>query len=223
MPKQTAVSDTDFCIHLLNGNTENWATQFFDPIYLDEFNANKEFPKHAEKGRSIPPFFHVIDRQYLIDRQVSRLYDARLDDMRYLFLPKNEGEKKGIALALAMGISVFLSDDVAASGPHQTINAGPDPLVCLSSADLLCLNILSRVFAFHDGIEALNQFFAEVYSDNPPTAKNRTAKFTRSILDSSRPFTKAWYANWKSNYDVTSADEVAFLSQCKRLGVYLTK
>jgi hypothetical protein len=66
----------------------------------------------------------LVDRVELQSRQVLSLYETELDDMRNLFLPPDEREKRVIALARSTGVGFVLTDDEKQDGPYWSIARG---------------------------------------------------------------------------------------------------
>lgn len=144
-----AVADANIFGHLYRSNTEFLLVNLFDHILIDQF-IMKEIER---KQSSILPmmqkdfdrvFLQVIGSQDLDKRELYKLYKYYLDDMRDLFLPTDEGEKRGIALAKATGCFFFLTDDENyMEGPYYTINRGIiTGLEALAFWDLLYIEIV---------------------------------------------------------------------------------
>ena len=116
--------DTDIVIHLYVSGRQELLFSSFDTLYMFEFLIERELKvkndsvyheirKELEFGR-----IKMITAADLIAMDIKGLFDDYKRDFSALF---DQGELHAIALAKAMGISAFVSDDTKDQGPHQTL------------------------------------------------------------------------------------------------------
>jgi hypothetical protein len=144
-----AAADANIFGHLYRSNAEFLLTELFNHILIDQFimgEIERKQPgiipimqKDFDRG-----FLQIITHRYLHGRELYKLYEYYLKDMRDLFLPADEGEKRGIALAKATGSLFFLTDDENYwEGPYYAINRGIiSGLEALAFWDLLYIKII---------------------------------------------------------------------------------
>ncbi len=116
--------DTDIVIHLYVSGRQELLFSSFDTLYMFDFLIERELKvkndsvydevsKELEAGR-----IKMITVADLIAMGIKSLFDNYKRDFSTLF---DQGELHAIALAKAMGIAAFVSDDTKAQGPHQTL------------------------------------------------------------------------------------------------------
>lgn len=220
--KQPAVCDTDFLIHVLRGNALDLVKAFFDPISIDKFNAEIEFNNYVKKN-GIPISFpeqsvHVVEKDELRDKGVLSIYDQYIQECEKLFAFKDKGEQQAIALALALGREVLLTDDYKDAGPYRSINRGMFELVALSSTDLLALHVLSGNLSIIEAHERFVQM--AVAYDIPPSFRSRMLSFVRNIVKNSySSFVCSWFEEWKKRHCVTEQDIRYFAKEVKNMPI----
>lgn len=116
--------DTDIVIHLYKSGKKELLYSSFDKLYIYDFLLEKEmqrksisvyeeFKKDVEAG-----IVKVITNKDLIDMGIKGLFEEYKESNKYLF---DQGELQAVALAKAMGIAAFVSDDTKDFGPHQSL------------------------------------------------------------------------------------------------------
>ena len=116
--------DTDIVIHLFISDRQELLFSSFDNLYMFEFLIEQELrvksPTVYDKVRTELAAGRIkrITVANLIELGIRNLFDEYKRDYSILF---DQGELHAIALAKAMGISAFVSDDTKDQGPHQTL------------------------------------------------------------------------------------------------------
>lgn len=116
--------DTDIVIHLYKSGKKELLYSSFNKLYIYDFLLEKEmqrksisvyeeFKKDVEAG-----IVKVITNKDLIDMGIKGLFEEYKERNEYLF---DQGELQAVALAKAMGIAAFVSDDTKDFGPHQSL------------------------------------------------------------------------------------------------------
>lgn len=116
--------DTDIVIHLFISGRQELLFSSFDNLYMFEFLIEQELriksPTVYDKVGAALAAGRIkrIKIADLKERGIRTLFDEYKRDYSILF---DQGELHAIALAKAMGISAFVSDDTKDQGPHQTL------------------------------------------------------------------------------------------------------
>ncbi len=116
--------DTDIVIHLYKSGKKDLLFSYFDDLFIYEYlletemqskskEVYEEFKKDIGTGR-----IKLITNADLIKLGIKGLFEEYKESNKYLF---DIGELHAIALAKAMGIVAFVSDDTKDDGPHQTL------------------------------------------------------------------------------------------------------
>lgn len=149
--------DTNIIGHLYRSNTIHLITNLFDEVLVDEFITQElrrrckdiydDFINDIEDPNS--PFV-LVDKSYLRERSLLQLYNIQLSELENLFLPKDEGEKRAVALALSTGVFFLLTDDEKyMDGPYHMIDRGlVDNMDSLAFWDLIFLNVARKYIGF---------------------------------------------------------------------------
>jgi predicted nucleic acid-binding protein len=168
---------------------------------VDEWIIKEIHNKQKEILPAIQPeldqsiFFELIDRNELKRRKLISVYEAQLQDMEFLFLPQDRGEKHAIALAQATGARFLLSDDEKQDGPYWSIDRGIiDNLEVLGFWDLIYLNILTGNISDFNKAHAI---YCQVCQHGyyPPYAAGFGARMKMAIR---RSKDKQWFKDWCS-------------------------
>ncbi|MED1711765.1 hypothetical protein P4V34_28865 [Bacillus thuringiensis] len=152
-----ATIDTNIIGHLYRSKTIHLITNLFEEIFVDEFIIQElqrrckdifaDFMKDLED-----PFtpFTLVDKTYLIQNSLLQLYNIQLNDLQYLFLPSDEGERRAIALAQTTGTYFLLTDDEKSmDGPYHMISRGlVNNMESLAFWDLIFLNATRQLITF---------------------------------------------------------------------------
>lgn len=116
--------DTDIVIHLYKSDKRDLLFSFCDKLYMHEYLLENELKR---KSYSVHEQFlidikdgniNIISNSDLAQMGIKGLFDGYKEDYNYLF---DTGELYAVALAKAMGIVTFLSDDTKDFGPHETL------------------------------------------------------------------------------------------------------
>lgn len=116
--------DTDIVIHLYLSGKQGLLFEMFDELYMHEFLYERELKRksldvYAEFSSDVlEGRIAIIRNKDLIELGVKGLFDNYMRDYEYLF---DRGELYAVALAKAMGLFAFISDDTKAFGPHETL------------------------------------------------------------------------------------------------------
>lgn len=116
--------DTDIVIHLYKSGKKDLLFSHFEKLFIYEYlletemktkspEVYEEFKKDIDDER-----VKLITNADLIDLGIKGLFEDYKESNKYLF---DIGELHAIALAKAMGIVAFVSDDTKDEGPHQTL------------------------------------------------------------------------------------------------------
>ncbi|MGE8021504.1 hypothetical protein ACQKOM_21790 [Peribacillus frigoritolerans] len=176
---------------------------------MDEFNKG-EFERHSEINGTItalPQSIEILKEVDLSDRGVSILYQDYLDDMRTLFSPRDEGDKRAIALARALGSEVVITYDIKSNGPYNRVNTGLcGDLIALSTTDLLCLQYIGCNISITDIKSTYEQIAMNAYEEGEaPALKGRVKLFLKWIVYSEEPFIQRWFKQWIEENDVNKS------------------
>lgn len=116
--------DTDILIHLYKTGKKDIIFSSFNELYIYEYlveeelknkapQVYEEFIKDVDAG-----LVKIITKDDLREMGIKVLFDEYIADYEYLF---DRGEMHAVALAQAMGIIAFVSDDTKDFGPHDTL------------------------------------------------------------------------------------------------------
>lgn len=116
--------DTDIVIHLYKSGKKDLLFSHFDELFIYEYlfktemktkalEVYKEFKEDIKNQR-----IKLITNADLIEMGIKGIFEEYKENNKYLF---DIGELHAIALAKAMGIVAFVSDDTKENGPHQTL------------------------------------------------------------------------------------------------------
>lgn len=156
--------DTDIVIHLYKSEKKELLYSSFDKVYIYDFLLEKEmkrkstsvyeeFKKDVEAG-----IVKVITNKDLIDMGIKKLFEDYKENNKYLF---DQGELQAVALAKAMGIAAFVSDDTKDFGPHQSlVKELIEGVIPFAFYELLFLKYLSSEITLQEldrSFEQINQ------------------------------------------------------------------
>ena len=179
--------DTDIVIHLYRSGKKELLFSSFDHLYMFKYLKDVEL---QIKGPDIYTEFCedvaanniiIISDSELIEKGIKGLFDTYKRENECLF---DSGELHAIALAKAMGIYAFVSDDTKSQGPHETlVKEIIEDVMPFSFYELLFLRYLSSELT----VEQLHQEFEEVTS---ASMAERPMKFRSKILATIRRFSE---------------------------------
>lgn len=118
--------DTNVFIHLYKSCSENLLFDIFKNIYVHEYIIETELKKNAldvyekvkeeiKEGRII-----LLKNKDIVDRGLIEIFNDNYKYCLTLFA-HDRGEAYAIALATALGIPSFVSNDIKDGGPHETL------------------------------------------------------------------------------------------------------
>lgn len=221
MRYKRACADANILGHLYRSGESSLLNRFFEQVLVDQWildeikRKQKDILPLIERELSHASFLLLVDRAELQNRQVLSLYETELDDMRNLFLPPDEGEKRVIALARAIGVSFVLTDDEKPDGPYWSIERGIISHVeALAFWDLVYMSILDGGYSDYIAArESYNRICQQGY--HPPYAPgfgSRMAAAVRRLKD------KEWFKQWCQARGVKAGVTIELLKQIKQAG-----
>jgi hypothetical protein len=181
--------DTDIVIHLYKSDKKDLLFSSFDKIYMHEYllekelknksdTVYKEFLLDVEKGK-----VEIIKNKDLVNMGIKGLFENYKDEYYYLF---DQGELFAVALAKAMGIVAFISDDTKEFGPHEAlVKELIEDVIPFAFYELLFLKFLSSEIT----IDELYSNFEQV---NLRSMRDRPMNFRSRMLSTVRRFTKKY-------------------------------
>lgn len=179
--------DTDIVIHLYMSGKKGLLFRNFDLLYMHEYlyenelkrksiQVYQEFSKDVESGRIV-----IFRNKDLVDFGIKGLFDEYRRDFNYLF---DCGELYAVALAKAMGLVAFVSDDTKEFGPHETlVKELIEDVIPFSFYELLFLEFLSGNLSVEDMHKEFNYVTNKTMGKYP-------MNFRHKILRTVRRFSK---------------------------------
>lgn len=219
---RSASIDTNIIGHLYRSNTQHLIYNVFDEVFVDEFimiELNRRCKDiytqfHSELHDSSSPF-KLIDKDHLRENALLPLYNLQLDDLRYLFMPRDEGEKRACALAQTKGSFYLLTDDEKQmDGPYYMIDRGLiRDMESLAFWDLIFLNVVTGKISCE---EAFGNFNAICNDGYIPDGYKGTfqSKMNHSIR---RLKEKEWFKENTANSTIKRALIVELINYIKRM------
>ncbi len=181
--------DTDIVIHLYKSGRKELLFSSFDKLYMYEYlleeemknklySVYEEFLLDVERGN-----VEIIRNKDLVHMGVKGLFENYKNDYYYLF---DKGELHAVALAKAMGIVAFTSDDTKEFGPHETlVKELIEDVIPFAFYELLFLKFLSSEIT----VDEMYENFKEV---NLSSMSDRPMNFRSRMLCTVRRFTKRY-------------------------------
>lgn len=188
--------DTDVVIHLYKSDKKELLFSTFSELYIYEYllevemknksmKVYEEFKKDIEEDRVT-----LVTKADLIDMGISGLFEEYKEDYKYLF---DMGELHAIALAKAMGIIAFVSDDTKNQGPHETLVKGLiEGVIPFAFYELLFLKYLVSKIT----LEEMLHDFQEVNSTSMEHPMNFKVKISLTVKRFSRKYGTERDNNW---------------------------
>lgn len=169
--------DTDIVIHLYKSDKRDLLFSFCDKLYMHEYLLENELER---KSYSVHKQFmidtkngdiKIITNSDLIGMGVRRLFDRYLEENDLLF---DTGELYAVALAKAMGIAAFLSDDTKEFGPHDTLVRGLiEDVIPFAFYELLFLKYLETDQTPEDLHKEFEKIILSSMQTNPMNFRSR--------------------------------------------------
>lgn len=193
--------DTDIVIHLYKSGKKELLYSSFEKLYIYDFLFEKEmkrksvlvyeeFKKDIEAG-----MVKVIANKDLISMGIKGLFEDYKESNQYLF---DQGELQAVALAKAMGIAAFVSDDTKDFGPHQSlVKEIIEGVIPFAFYELLFIKFLNSEIT----IEELHRSFEDV---NKSSMTEFPMNFKRKLSEVLKRFSRKYGTNrdikWISEY-----------------------
>ena len=195
--------DTDIVIHLYKSNKQELIFSSFNKLYMYDFLFENELRKRAyniyERVKIDVTLekIKIITNRDLINMGIKGLFEEYKDTNKYLF---DQGELHAIALAKAMGIAAFVSDDTKDQGPHQTlVKELISDVIPFAFYELLFLKYLNSELT-------VDEFYLSFQEVNNNSMKERPMNFKWKITETVKRF---------SNKYGTERDKTWILDYCK--------
>ena len=212
--------DTDIVIHLYRSGKKELLFSSFDHLYMFEYLKDVELQSKAPdiytefcEDVSANNIIIISDSE-LMELGIKALFDTYKLENDCLF---DSGELHAIALAKAMGIFAFISDDTKSQGPHETlVKEIIEDVMPFSFYELLLLRYLSSELT----VDQLYQEFEEVTS---ASMAERPMNFRSKILATIRRFSEKFGTKrdleWMKQY--CSARNIDFKKKVRELRPFL--
>lgn len=177
--------DTDIVIHLYKSEKKELLYSSFDKVYIYDFLLEKEmkrkstsvyeeFKKDVEAG-----IVKVITNKDLIDMGIKKLFEDYKENNKYLF---DQGELQAVALAKAMGIAAFVSDDTKDFGPHQSlVKELIEGVIPFAFYELLFLKYLSSEITLQELDRSFEQVNQSSMSQFPMSFRRKLSEVLKRI------------------------------------------
>ena len=201
--------DKDIVIHLYKSEKKELLYSSFDKVYIYDFLLEKEmkrkstsvyeeFKKDVEAG-----IVKVITNKDLIDMGIKKLFEDYKESNKYLF---DQGELQAVALAKAMGIAAFVSDDTKDFGPHQSlVKELIEGVIPFAFYELLFLKYLSSEIT----LQELDRSFEQV---NQSSMSQFPMSFRRKLSEVLKRFSAKY---------ITERDKKWILEYCDKREINL--
>jgi predicted nucleic acid-binding protein len=211
--------DTNIVGHLYRSNCTFLITNLFNEILVDEIvvrearnrcgDIYEDFDKDIKDSSTI---FMLQTQGTLKAASLYSLYEIQMRDMDALFFPKDEGEKRAIALAKATGAYFLLTDDEKhMEGPYYYLDKGIiKDMEALAFWDLIYLNILLGHQSHEQGKDTFDLIAKDGYF--PPYQGNFESKMKTSIR---RLKDKEWFNDWCDQKSITKSQTAQLLRDIK--------
>lgn len=158
----------------------------------------EEFKKDVEAG-----IVKVITNKDLIDMGIKKLFEDYKENNKYLF---DQGELQAVALAKAMGIAAFVSDDTKDFGPHQSlVKELIEGVIPFAFYELLFLKYLSSEIT----LQELDRSFEQV---NQSSMSQFPMSFRRKLSEVLKRFSAKY---------ITERDKKWILEYCDKREINL--
>lgn len=166
--------DTDIVIHLHKSDKESLLFLFCDKLFIHEYLLEKELKRKSYsiyenliKDKNI----EIVYNSDLIKMNIKRLFEDYLEKYKYLF---DDGELYAVALAKAMGLTTFFSDDTKEFGPHDTlVRELIEDIIPFAFYELLLFKYLETNLKPEDLYKEFEEVSLNSMSKHPMNFRNR--------------------------------------------------
>lgn len=169
--------DTDIVIHLYASGRKELLFSSFTELVMYEYLFEKELKRkspivYEEVARDVENSrVKIITNRDLIDMGIKGLFENYKDNNMYLF---DQGELYAIALAKAMGIAAFVSNDTKAQGPHHTlVQEIIEDVIPFAFYELLFLKYLNSAITLQEMFEEFEAVTSASMSEHPMNFRSR--------------------------------------------------
>lgn len=205
--------DTDIVIHLYKSGKKELLYSSFNKLYIYDFLLEKEmqrksisvyeeFKKDVEAG-----IVKVITNKDLIDMGIKGLFEEYKESNEYLF---DQGELQAVALAKAMGIAAFVSDDTKDFGPHQSlVKELIEGVIPFAFYELLFIKFLNSQITLEELHSSFQQVNKSSMSEFPMSFKRKLSEVLRRF--SAKYVTerdKKWISEYCDKRDISLNDKM---------------
>jgi hypothetical protein len=205
--------DTDIVIHLYKSGKKELLYSSFDKLYIYDFllekemkrksmSVYKEFKKDVEAG-----IVKVIINKDLIDMGIKGLFEEYKESNQYLF---DQGELQAVALAKAMGIVAFVSDDTKDFGPHQSlVKELIEGVIPFAFYELLFIKYLNSEITIEELHSSFQQVNAASMSEYPMNFKRKLSEVLKRFSDKHvTERDKKWISEYCNNRNINLNDKM---------------
>lgn len=193
--------DTDIVIHLYKSGKKDLLFSNFDDLFIYEYlletemktksiEVYQEFKKDIDSGRVI-----LITNADLVKIGIKGLFEEYKESNKYLF---DSGELHAVALAKAMGIVAFVSDDTKDGGPHQTlVKELIEGVMPFAFYEILFLEYLDSQISVQEMFNSFQEVNTASMSLHP---MNFRTKISLTVRRFSRKYGSKRDNDWLENY-----------------------
>lgn len=205
--------DTDIVIHLYKSGKKELLYSSFDKLYIYDFLLEKEmqkksisvyeeFKKDVEVG-----IVKVITNKELIYMGIKGLFEEYKESNKYLF---DQGELQAVALAKAMGIAAFVSDDTKDFGPHQfLVKELIEGVIPFAFYELLFIKFLNSQITLEELHSSFQQVNKSSMSEFPMSFKRKLSEVLKRF--STKYVTerdKKWISDYCNKREINLNDKM---------------
>lgn len=198
--------DTDIIIHLYKSGKKELLFEFFKELYIHEYLLENEVKNKSSEvytelcGDINDGYIIVIRTSDLIDRGIKTLFEDYMRDYEILF---DRGELRAIALAKAMGIMAFVSDDTKDDGPHQLLQKEIiEDVIPFAFYELLFLKFLQSELTTRQYYDAFNEVTTASMAQHPMKFTTKVAAIVRRFSKSGTTRDLTWRDEFCKDYDI---------------------
>lgn len=193
--------DTDIVIHLYKSGKKDLLFSHFDNLFIYEYlletemqSKSKEVYEEVRKDIGTRRIKLITDAD-LIELGIKGLFEEYKESNKYLF---DIGELHAIALAKAMGIAAFVTDDTKDDGPHQTlVKELIEGVMPFAFYELLLLKYLDSQMSIQEMFDSFQEVNAAAMSLHP---MNFRSKISIAVRRFSRKYGTKRDNDWLEEY-----------------------
>ena len=137
---------------------------------------------------------------------VKGLFEEYKESNKFLF---DNGKLHAIALAKAMGIAAFVSDDTKDFGPHETlVKELIEGVIPFAFYELLFLKYLKSQITFCDMIETFNDINLHSMSKHPMNIRTKMLSTVRRFSSNGTKRDNTWLMNFCSEENINIKEKM---------------